>query len=113
MTFKQKTTQEKQTPFDISACMAMMEKMMGEHMAGCDCAEMMSQITGQAEVPDEWLKVMSQMLDDVYSFGVHQLTGETQTVINLLRMPSTITIPITKLCDDTSPNSFVYWKQAI
>ncbi|HEY5672053.1 MAG TPA: hypothetical protein VIS10_18825 [Anaerolineales bacterium] len=63
MTFKQKTTQEKQTPFDISACMAMMEKMMGEHMAGCDCAEMMSQITGQAEVPDEWLKVMSQMME--------------------------------------------------
>ncbi len=63
MTFKQKTTQEKQTPFDISACMAMMEKMMGEHMEGCDCAALMSQITGQTEILDEWLKVMSQMME--------------------------------------------------
>jgi hypothetical protein len=63
MTFEQKTTQEKQIPFDVSACMEMMEKMMGEHMQGCDCAEMMSQVTGQAEITEEWLEVMSQMME--------------------------------------------------
>jgi len=63
MIFEQKTTQDSQPPFDISACMAMMEKMMGEHMEGCGCTEMMSQITGKADIPDEWLKVMSQMME--------------------------------------------------
>lgn len=61
MTFKQKSTQETQTPFDVSACMAMMEKMMGEHMEGCDCVEMMSKVTSQEGLSEDWLKMMSQM----------------------------------------------------
>lgn len=56
MTDKEKTTHD--IGFDVPACMAMMEKMMGD-----DCAEMLSQITGQAEIPDEWLKAMSQMME--------------------------------------------------
>ena len=43
MTDEQKATQENQrTPFDVTSCMAMMEKMMGQQ--GCDCTEMMSQM---------------------------------------------------------------------
>jgi hypothetical protein len=41
---QQKTTQEKGTPFDLTSCMAMMQKMMGGQEGGCDCAEMMSQM---------------------------------------------------------------------
>jgi hypothetical protein len=58
--FKQKTTQERQIPFDISTCMAMMERMMGEHMEGCDCAEMMSLFSDKDVVP-EIQKMVSQM----------------------------------------------------
>lgn len=61
MTDKEKTTQD--TQFDISFCMEMMEKMMREHMKGCNCTEMMSRVTSQVEIPDEWLKVMFQMMD--------------------------------------------------
>lgn len=64
MTTEQKTRQENQMPsFDLTSCMALMEKMMGPHGEGCDCADMMSQITSQAGMPDEWLKVMSQMME--------------------------------------------------
>jgi len=48
--------------FEISSCMPMMEKMMSGHSEGCDCEEMMSQFTSQEGIPDEWLKVMSQMM---------------------------------------------------
>ena len=49
--------------FDMRSCMAMMEKMMSEHSEDCDCAEMMSQFTSESGTPDEWLKVMSQMME--------------------------------------------------
>ena len=53
--------QESQSPFDISSCMTMMQKMTSG--GGCDCAEMMAQTTSQGGIPEEWLKVMSQMME--------------------------------------------------
>ena len=52
MKFKQKTSQERQIPFDISACIAMMEKMMGEHMDVCNCSEMMPQFSNNDTILD-------------------------------------------------------------
>jgi len=52
MKFKQKTSQERQIPFDISACIAMMEKMMGEHMDVYNCSEMMSQFSDNDAILD-------------------------------------------------------------
>jgi hypothetical protein len=52
-----------QAEFDFSSCMAMMEKMMSGHSEGCDCVEMMSQFTSEGGTPDEWMKVMSQMME--------------------------------------------------
>lgn len=52
-----------QADFDMGSCMAMMEKMMSEHSEDCDCAEMMSQFTSESGTPDEWLKVMSEMME--------------------------------------------------
>jgi len=63
MTVEQKTTQEDQPSFDMASCMAMMEKMMAGHGEGCDCEEMMTQITSEGGLPDEWLNVMSQMME--------------------------------------------------
>jgi hypothetical protein len=63
MTETTNETQENQAPFDISSCMTMMQKMMTEHGGGCDCAEMMAQTTSQGGIPEEWLKVMSQMME--------------------------------------------------
>ena len=63
MTFEHKTTQKDQPAFDMTACMAMVEKMMAGHGEGCDCEEMMSQIDSEGGIPDEWLKVMSQMME--------------------------------------------------
>lgn len=60
MTEKYKDTE---TTFDISSCMEMMQKMMGKHMEGCGCGDMMSQVTSQEGFPEEWRKVMSQMMD--------------------------------------------------
>ena len=65
MTFEHKATQRDQPAFDMASCMAMMEKMMSGHSEGCDCEEMMSQFTSEEGIPDEWIKVMSQMM------GVH------------------------------------------
>ena len=53
------TDQQKATPFDLTSCMAMMEEMMGGQGRGCDCAEMMSQMTGQQGGCAE---MMSQMM---------------------------------------------------
>ena len=63
MSAEQKTTEEVQPPFDMASCMAMMEKMRSGHSVGCDCEEMMSQFTNEEGIPDEWLKVMSQMME--------------------------------------------------
>ncbi|UCF29550.1 MAG: hypothetical protein JSW42_07755, partial [Chloroflexota bacterium] len=52
-----------QADFDMGSCMAMMEKMMSEHSEDCDCQEMMSQFTSESGTPDEWLKVMSEMME--------------------------------------------------
>jgi hypothetical protein len=65
MTAEQKTSQRDQPAFDMAACMAMMEKMMAGHGEGCDCEEMLSQIKSEGGIPDEWLKMISQMM------GVH------------------------------------------
>jgi hypothetical protein len=63
MTFERQTTQSAQPDFDMTSCMAMMDKTMSEHSEGCDCEEMMSQFTSEEGIPDEWLKVMSQMME--------------------------------------------------
>jgi hypothetical protein len=63
MSAEQKTTEEVQPPFDMASCMEMMEKMMAGHDEGCDCEKMMTQITVEGDIPDEWLKVMSQMIE--------------------------------------------------
>ena len=62
MTAEHKTNQRDQPAFDMTLCMAMMEKMKAGHGEGCDCAEMMSQIHSEGGIPAEWLKVMSQMM---------------------------------------------------
>ena len=59
----QNTEQVDQATFDMTSCMAMMEKMMAGHREGCDCDELFPQITSQEGIPEEWLKVMSQMME--------------------------------------------------
>ena len=63
MTFEPETIQGDNPDFDMSSCMAMMETMTGGHGEGCDCEEMMSQFTDQEGIPEEWQRVMSQMMD--------------------------------------------------
>ena len=63
MAFEHETTQSAQIDFDMTSCMAMMDKTMSKHSEGCDCEEMMSQFTSEEGIPDEWLKVMSQMME--------------------------------------------------
>jgi hypothetical protein len=63
VTAEGKKTQEDQGTFDMASCMAMMEKMTGGHWEGCDCDKMMSQITDQEDIPEEWQSVMSQMME--------------------------------------------------
>jgi hypothetical protein len=63
MDSENESTQGDQPDFDMSSCMAMMEKMMSGHSEDCDCEEMMSQFTSEGGTPDEWLKVMSQMME--------------------------------------------------
>lgn len=70
MTAKQKTAQEYQSNFDIASCIAMTEKMTKGHWEGGDCEEMMAQFTGEEDIPEEWPKVMSQMVE------VHCVTQE-------------------------------------
>lgn len=49
-------------PFDMDACVAMMEKVMAQMSARCDCAEMMPRITSQAEQGCcDWCETMSDM----------------------------------------------------
>ena len=62
MTPEQKTTQVNQLEFDMSSCMAMMEKMRSAHSEDCDCEEMMSRFATDESAPDEWMQVMSQMM---------------------------------------------------
>jgi hypothetical protein len=61
MTETTNESQEGQAPFDVSSCMTMMQKMISGE--GCECAEMMAQTTNQGGIPEEWLKVMSQMME--------------------------------------------------
>ena len=63
VTAEGKTTLEDQETFDMTSCMVMMEKMRGGHGEGCDCDQMMTQITGQEGIPEEWQSVMSQMME--------------------------------------------------
>ena len=59
MTDKQGT---QETPFDMDSCKAVMEKMMVQMGAGCDCTEMMSQMTSQARAGCcDCSEMMSQM----------------------------------------------------
>jgi hypothetical protein len=57
MTDEQKTTQEEpHAPFEGMPFAAMMKKMMGQQGDGCNCAEMMTQMTamcGGAQVSGE------------------------------------------------------------
>lgn len=62
MTAEQTGTSEAKSEFDMQSCMAMMETFMSEHGEKCDCADMMSQVTRQEGIPDEWMKVLSQMM---------------------------------------------------
>jgi hypothetical protein len=68
------TDQQKATPFDLTSCMAMMEEMMGGQGRSCDCAEIMSQMTGQQGGCAE---TMSQMM--AMCGGVQGETGEKST----------------------------------
>ena len=63
MSAEQKTTEEVQPPFDMASCMEMMEKMMADHGEGCDCEEMMGEINSEGDIPDDWFKVMSEMME--------------------------------------------------
>jgi hypothetical protein len=50
------------TPFDMAACAAMMEKMVAQVGAGCDCTEIMSRMANQAEAGCcDWSEMMSQI----------------------------------------------------
>lgn len=61
MTEQENTKQE--VEFDFSHCLGMMEKMFGVQSEVCDCAEMMSHITSSEGIPDEWMGMMSEMMD--------------------------------------------------
>ena len=75
MTGDQDTTQEKaRILFESSPCAAMMEKMMGQQ--GCDCTEMISQMTGQ-QSQSNCAEMMSKMMA-MFS-GVQGETEETTT----------------------------------
>ena len=65
MTVEQKTTQENQnTPFDMSSCMAMMQKMMARvRVEGFNCSEVFSQATSQGECSCG--DMMSQMFANI------------------------------------------------
>ena len=63
LSFGRETTQSDQPDFDMSSCMTMMEKMISGHEEDCDCEQMLSQINCEGGIPDEWSKVMSQMMD--------------------------------------------------
>ncbi|MGB3703116.1 MAG: hypothetical protein WA997_17785 [Anaerolineales bacterium] len=80
MTAEQKTNQRDQPAFDMTACMAMMEKMMSGHSEGCDCEEMMSQMNSERSIPDEWLKVMStkNTVADLMTKNKDRVTGPFQ-----------------------------------
>lgn len=57
------TAQEDHGKFDMASCMTMMETMAGGHWEGCNCDEMISQITEEEGIPEEWQSVMSQMME--------------------------------------------------
>ena len=63
MSAEQKTTEEVQSPFDIASCMEMMEKMMSGHSEDCDCEEMMAEVNREDDIPDDWFKVISEMME--------------------------------------------------
>jgi hypothetical protein len=62
-TFEPETILGEQSEFDMDSCMAMMEKMMSGHSEDCDCEAMMVEINNEGDIPDEWLKVMSEMME--------------------------------------------------
>ena len=63
LTFEQGTPQADQPDFDMNSCMAMMGKMVSGHSEDCDCEEMMAEINSEGEIPDDWFKVMSEMME--------------------------------------------------
>lgn len=60
---ERETKQGDRPEFDMSSCMAMMEKMMSGHSEDCDCEEMMAEINSEGDIPDDWFKVMSEMME--------------------------------------------------
>ena len=66
MTKKDKTTQE--TTFDLSSCMEMMAKMMGQSFEEMSCESIMTQCMSKAEIPEDWLGKMTQMAESCCGF---------------------------------------------
>ncbi len=63
MTSERPSKQAAGFEFDISSCMAMMEKLMSEHWESFECDEMMSLFIGQEGIPEDWMSVMSQLME--------------------------------------------------
>ena len=63
MTIDYEKNQGDQPDFDMSSCMAMMGKMMSDHSEDCDCEEMMAEVNREDDIPDDWFKVMSEMME--------------------------------------------------
>ncbi len=61
----------------VSSCEEMMEKMMSQGWEGCDCGEVMSQVMEHGEIPEEWLGMMSWMMETCC--GEASETVETST----------------------------------
>jgi hypothetical protein len=71
MSDQEGTTQEKSSnTFDMSSCIEMMGKMTSQGGCGCDCGEMMSQVKQEGEIHEEWLGMMSQMVESCFGGGV-------------------------------------------
>lgn len=66
MTSEQRRRPPNESEFIITSCMAVMEKLMSEHWESCGCAEMMTQTSNEQRIPEEWKRVMSQMMEFHY-----------------------------------------------
>ena len=58
MTKKDKTTLE--NTVDLSSCMEMMAKMMGQSFEEMSCESIMTHCISKAESPEDWLGKMTQ-----------------------------------------------------
>jgi hypothetical protein len=74
MTEQENTKQE--IELDFSTCLEMMGKMFGEQSEVCDCAEMISHISSSKEIPEEWMGMMSQMMDSCCGTSEDAVQGD-------------------------------------